>query len=103
MVEKTYLDHLKGRTTLTTEQFRRLFNHYDKDRSGTIAGPELRAFAWDGLRSELKPGQGVETITLAQIIEREAIIVGESEARRPSITPDHLASLLGLDPAAFRD
>jgi Ca2+-binding EF-hand superfamily protein len=52
--EKSYLEHLKGRSSLNKEQFNRVWKHYTKSSAGApvIAGSSLRALAWDEIRAE---------------------------------------------------
>jgi Ca2+-binding EF-hand superfamily protein len=59
-VEKNYLRHLQGRTSLTKEQFAKVWNHYDREKTGTITGPSLQAFTWDEIRHEV---DRVETVS----------------------------------------
>lgn len=96
--EKCYLDHLKGRSSLTKEQFNRVWKHYDRDATGLLSGPALRALSWDVIRGEGE--EAVEVISLEEILEREAEIlevgeVGDSQG----LSKANLATLLGLDPA----
>ena len=95
--EKCYLEHLKGRSSLTKEQFNRVWKHYDRGGTGLISGAALRALAWDVIRGE--GTEAVEVITLEEILEREAAIVEVGEVGdSQGLSKANLAILLGLAP-----
>ena len=95
--EKSYLEHLKGRSSLTKEQFNRVWKHYDRDGTGLISGPALRALAWDVIRGE--GAEAVEVIRLNEILEREAAIIEVAEiGESQGLNKLNLTTLLGLNP-----
>lgn len=95
--EASYLDRLKGKAELTKKEFRKIFRHFDRDKSGSISGAELLALAWDELRSE--NGADIDSIGMPEIKVRASAMLELAVSDDGNIFPVQLAVMLGLDTA----
>jgi len=75
-VEQNFLNKFPRRETRTKAELEAIFNHYDKDNSGTIQGTELEALLRDMFTQEQQEGLIDESISLddAQLREYAALV-----------------------------